>query len=313
MTRGGASRRGGLLVSMGLAFVFWLLHALGQEHTDTVRVRLDWGTPPADRVVVNRLPDEARLTLRSSGWNLLSARFRRQTLRLDLARFGDRNLLLTDRNHDLFARELSNAWTLLDVEPDTIRIDVDRAVQRRVPLRLATAWRYAPGFGPSGPPVLEPESVLVRGPARLVDTLRGWTLRPPAGEALDADRSGTVALAAPGDWQLDAEPEEARYRVRVEPYTEGQLRVPVSAPQSGHWRLVPAAVDVRFQAPLSRYDAIRAEDFAFGTALADSGRTLVEVVPLRRPEGIRALRWEPRRVERLRVETAPPPPPPRTP
>lgn len=302
MARSGAYRS--MLVSVGLAFVFWLLQALGKEHEDVLRYRLLWTEAPAGMVVVNRLPEEARFRLRASGWKLLSSWFQRRSVDLDLARYGRSNLLLSDRNLELFSRDLPRGLILLDVEPDSIRIDLDPLEQRRVPLRWSGSWDYASGFGPAERIRLSEDSVTVQGPSRVLDTLRRWPLEIPEHSPLRKDRSGTADLDRFAGLNLSPQPERVEYRIRVEAYTEGTLTVPLQWDRDTLWRFLPARVSIRYQAPLSRFDRITAADFRIVPMGQPANGQLVPLLLEKAPPLSRNLRWEPTEVECLRRRPA---------
>jgi hypothetical protein len=303
MARAGAYR--GMLVSVGLAFVFWLLQALGKEHVDELQYRLEWTDAPAGMVVVNRLPEEARFRLRASGWKLLSSWFKGRTVRLDLARYGRSNLLLTDRNLELFSRDLPRDVTLLDVEPDSIRIDLDPLAEAHLPLVWRGDWTYGSGFGPSAPIALSSDSVAVQGPSRVVDTLRRWPVNVPKHQALVEDRSGVLPLEGLKALNLQVQPERIEYRVPVEAYTEGTLTVPLSWNRDTLWRFLPGRVELRFQAPLSQFDAISVGDFRLEPVGEPVNGQPIALTVLRAPEWTRNLRWTPKEVECLRRTPAP--------
>ena len=305
MNRSQPSRSSGMLISVGLAFFFWLLNALSKEHVDEVPVRFAWTDPPAGRMVVNRLPDNGTLVLQASGWNLLSAHFRRRTVRLELARFGERSLLLTDRNLDLFSRDLPREWTLLGVDPDTVRIDLDREGHRRIPVSVVKTWDFAPGYGASAATKLSPDSIDVWGPAGVLDTLDEWPTKPLDATAIKASLSGMVDLADPGSLSLRLAPMRIAYQQAVEPFTEGRLRVPIRNTTGASWRLVPAWVEVRFQAPLSGFERIGPADFLFGVDASDTTDVRAAVRLLGAPPYTRSVQWEPREVDRLHLQTQP--------
>lgn len=297
----------GMLVSILLAFVFWLLQALGKEHEDRLSYRLEWTEAPAGMVVVNRLPDEAQFRLKASGWKLLSSWFQRRTVRLDLARYGRSNLLLTDRNLDLFSRDLPRGMTLLDVEPDSIAIDLDPLEERWVPLSWKGRWTYAAGYGPADAVLLSHDSIRVQGPSRILDSLQRWPLDVPDHPLLEKDREGELPLDQFAAWSLQTHPDRVTYRIAVEAYTEGTLTVPLQWDQDTLWRFLPSSVELRFQAPLTRFDRIRASDFQLSPAGAPVNGQLMPLVLRTAPALTRNMRWSPSEVECLRRSQSPNP------
>lgn len=303
-------RVGVMILCVALAFIFWLLNALSQSHTATVPVRLQWNDIPEDKVAVSELPERAYFNVSGKGWQLLYDAFSPRTVGVDMSRFGDRTLLLTDYNRDLFARDLPRDLQLLDVYPDTILIDLDVAGTTTVPLRLQSDLTFSAGYGQSSAAILSPDSVSINGPSRLIDSISYWPTELVQAGSLDEDAVGSIALESPGVLNLKLTSTEVEYRIPVEAFTEGRLEVPIAnlAGLDSNVRVLPSRVSVAFQSPLSRFDEVEAEDFRVEADLAsvhDSASTHLEIQLTKVPDFVRNVGIDPDRVQFYVIEEEP--------
>ena len=304
MISGGRHRPLGLLLSLGIALLLWLVSELSQPAQTALDFRVQW---LAGREVQlserSGLPDVLRLHVRASGWKLLALHLRRTPLRLPVPA-AESTWPAEDEESQRrwLAERLPTSLELVGVEGLEVLGQGQPFGQKKVPVRLRSRWTFDPEYGPAGPPQLQPDSVWLSGPADVLDTLQVCPTEWVVLRQLRQAASGRAALQLPSGATWRAEPADVAYYQGVDRLTERVIHIPIQPPLPGRSLLIPDQVEVRFTVPLSQYDAVLSNSFhaEVSTALSDSlaGRW-VDVQLSRIPEGVSRVSWHPRRVEHL--------------
>ncbi len=92
------------LSCVGLAVIFWFFHALSMEHEATISVNLKYNLAE-NKTTKIKLPSQAQLRVRASGWELLREKFFNKDILLDLKEYANDYFLVTNRNSALFSQE----------------------------------------------------------------------------------------------------------------------------------------------------------------------------------------------------------------
>ena len=205
-----------LFICVCLAAVLWLLNALNQEHTARYSAKVEWTGIEENMVPLQALPSSVQLRVKSTGWSLFYNTFSRKNILVDLSEFAGRKLLFTNDQHLLFEEVLPAKFELLEVSPDSIRIDMDRNLSRKIPVRFNSSIAFDPAFGLSGPVKLTPDSVTVSGAAENIQSLKYWPTEEVTLEALSADKSGAVSLQPPSKKAITLNASAVQYtRARI--------------------------------------------------------------------------------------------------
>jgi YbbR domain-containing protein len=144
-----------------------------------------------------------------------------------------------------------------------------------------------------------PDSILITGPAIIVDTLKyipteHWNI----GE-IKKDISKDIQLAQiPG---ITNSIQDVRVTLQLERFTEAQKSVPIKViglPDSLTIRLFPASVDVTYDVGLSMYDRVSDKDFNFIINYKDVGKSnFLPIQVTQSPSFIKNLAFSPQKVE----------------
>ncbi len=300
MSSAGSSRTVGVLLSIALAAVLWLLNTLSKSYETDIPVNLDWTNSSKENVVVNRLPERAFFLVQATGWKLLFESFQTRTLRLDLTTFGNRKLVVTQYYLPAFGADLPRDLRLISIQPDSILLETEAVARKKVPLLLRADLDFAPFCGLTESSVLVPDSVWVSGPASLVNSMFFWPTEKISQSNVNQTLMGQVSVLQSARLNISVDPGQVAYKIPVDRYTEMSMAIPLTPlPESG-MSLIPDQVEVSFQVPMGRYESIRKEDFRLDVDLtnqSDSSGHLVDVRMIRHPNGLQQLQWHPRSVE----------------
>ncbi len=300
------------LIFLLISTVFWLLNQLSKETTAEVSFPVRFTDTGERRVIVNDLPGALRLTVRGQGYMLLKYKMRpwQEPLLIDLHAFplrprsqGDDHhfYLLTSYLKGYISDKLDSRMALQQLAPDTLWFVFDSLVRKKVPVRPDLSLGLARQYILREPPYTEPDSLLVAGPAMVLDTLSAVPTEHV--EYRNVDKSFTEHLHLRPLSGVRYPVKKVTLHVEVEQFTEAVFTIPLTVehlPDTLELRLFPARVRVSFRVGLSRYKKISPDMFRVGVDYRDlaAGRTeRLPVKVLERPPRIENVRTEPQEVE----------------
>lgn len=188
-----------------------------------------------------------------------------------------------------------------DILDTALIINVSPVESRRLPVKnrmdIHTARQYMLVNGVA----FDPDSVNVRGPKAILDTLEAVYTRPRRYDNVRATLVGQIDLEQQDGVLLSDQ--QVDYQAEVRPFTQHTLELPVRVEHLPHGIqavIVPSHVTVVVNVPLRDYERIREERLHacvdYHTAReASSGRCAVRVDSL--PPGTEIMRIEPQFVE----------------
>ena len=154
----------------------------------------------------------------------------------------------------------------------------------------------------SGEIKTSPDSVMVSGPQSALDTLELVLTDSERFNAVDQTVVAEVSL--PKIKEVFFSSQVVEVNIPVEEYTEAQLLVPVTVkdkPLGVDLKLFPEKVKITFQVGLSRFQAIKPEDFRLSVAFPDinQGKQHLKVGIESHPDYLYDLKISPEEIEYL--------------
>ena len=298
------------LLCVFIAMVFWLLTKLSKEYSTELDVRVEYVNIPQQKVVRNRLPEKLTLIVKGSGWELLRQQLMltSRPIRIDVRDFAKSGRMLTNNYRNLFEAQLGDRLEIVRISPSEISFSFEKKSSRKLPVRLNGNIEINPQYGIDGDIRIEPDSIVVTGPASVVDTMTAVRTKALHFEQISKTEKGKIALAAPPLSGVQYETEEVRYEIPVLQYTETSIKVPVEIINSGKEALLlNKEAELSFQLPLNRMEEIEGRPatelftIAADFSLLQAGDSTVPLVSKAAPPYIRNLKIKPERAAFLYI------------
>lgn len=159
------------------------------------------------------------------------------------------------------SRLFASGYKVAGVIPDTVFALVGKAYEKMVPVRVVTKLSFAKGFGAFGSFVCTPDSVLVKGPRSIVDTLSAIETMVVRLSDLSTPTIHTTALHSPVNLGLlQVSPSRVEVSIGVEEVKEITFELPVEVRYSDtpigkqlKIKIVPEKVKVICLVPLRTF------------------------------------------------------------
>lgn len=271
-----AIRNGRVLVflaCLALASFLWLLNALDKHYTDHISIPVKYINLPVNKELTGKLPDKLDLTVDALGYTLLQYKLNLafSPLLIDVNELTNNyldNLFLskysvsTNRHKDEIAKQISNEIAIISIRPDSITFKVSHVIEKMVKVHPDVEVTFAREFILQKPPFAKPESVLVRGPEEIMDTLREIDTGVIQLKNISQSVTRNTALILPVE--LTAEITKVSVQIPVEQCTEAKFEIPIiiiNQPDTLIIKTFPSKVRVSCRVGISQYNKLNNNSF----------------------------------------------------
>lgn len=261
------------LFFVGLSTIFWFLNALSKEYTTSINYPVYYINFPENKVLTNDLPKKLSLRVSAYGFDLL--RYKLSTAFLsnpfDVNKYTNKRIegsslnnytLLTSNIKERIEKELSTGIRLEAISPDTIRFQFSPILEKKVPVVLDLKLNYEQQFMKGGAILPEFDSILVKGPQSLIDSihiaktelLELSGLKKDTKKEVDFEKIEGVSFS----------PKKLTVNIPVERFTEANKNVSIKVdnlPDSVLLRLFPGDVKLSYFVGMNKYENITEDHF----------------------------------------------------
>jgi hypothetical protein len=260
-----------ILVCFLISAIFWLLIALSHDYPATVVYPVHYVNFPGKKVVMNDLPERIAVSVRTSGFKLLSYGFskQKQSVEVDVAAkmvtssvSNDFLALPTQMFVNDFANELGKDVVITGFQPDSIVFSFSDLTTKKVPVLIDLDATFEKQFDSTGNAQLFPAFVEVSGPPAVMQSLTSIKTERVELQKLKSTAKGKVKLVPTR--LLTYNVNEVNYTLPVEKFTEGSLDVdvhPINVVDGYQLKTFPDKVKVKYTVALSKYNSVEKSMF----------------------------------------------------
>lgn len=246
------------------AFV-WLSVNLSEQYSITLETPLTIEGIPDGMAVRSPVPHSLQLRFRGDGWRLAALMVGSLPhIRVPLNSLPPANPSISVTTI-LDRITLAPGVQLIDINPDTVSLLLDRRSEKRVPVRANITVSYRDGYGQVGPAIVSPESVTVYGAVSVLQQITEWGTSVARFDDLKNPLEEDVVLAPSTDHLLELSPAAVKVRVNVQPFAEksyGGLPVEIRAlPANRDVIFIPPKVEIVARGGIRQLSSILPVDF----------------------------------------------------
>lgn len=241
------------IVAIVLALCLWLLVNLSRAYVLNVNLPIELGNIPGNQALAEDLPDFATVSVQGEGWKLLNLYNNPPPIFVDVNN-GEINL------YDQVQQQM-NAIPDIDVQkvqPQTLSLDLEDEISRRVPVEPRIAVNFGQQFGFLDQPDISPDSITITGAASIVNNINHWETDTVTFNNVRTNISTKVELETP-QRLLTLSADAIQYSANVAEYTEGDAKVFIrtrNLPEGQNITYSPAFVTVRYSIPIEEYGEV---------------------------------------------------------
>lgn len=242
------------IVALILALCLWLMVNLSLVYNLNVDLPVRVGTVPAEKALVEDLPEQATVSVTGEGWKLINLYNNPPSINIDVS---DTEVNLFDQ-----IQQQMNAFSgisIQKVQPLILTVELEDRASKKVPVRPRINVDFRQQYDFVGDPVLQPDSVTINGAASLIEDIDEWPTDSVQLNDVSENLSRVVSLESPGEL-LRLSQNDVEYNADVAQYTEGESEVNIVTRNMPAGRLVsysPSTITVKYDVPITEYTEIQ--------------------------------------------------------
>lgn len=249
------------------AAVVWVLVQFSKTYTQLIEVPLKYTNAPLDKSLSDERPQHVDLQLQDNGFSIYYYKIFNPELSIDLSKAieADDQLVYRLQNHlTEIEEQLKLDFEKSRIIQDEIVIPFQYKKEKMLKVIPQIEVNYAVGYSSEDPVQLDPDSVKVSGPQKMIDSISSVYTEAVSLDKVNSDVEGEVAIDTSGMGALSFYTNSVRYFQDVEKFTEGSAEIPVeviNVPEGLNLAYFPKSVMVYYQVNLTRFEEVGAADF----------------------------------------------------
>lgn len=300
-------------VCIFIAAFLWLVIKLSGTYMSAVDYPVEFHNRTSDKVLAGYSDSVLELQVRAKGFRLLNLKWFGVDgdVIVDVDHMQMNELknnprynyyILTEDLKSTIASRIDDVNRVASVAPDTLYFWMDEKGNKKVEVAPRLDLSYEAQYQSYGKPELEPDTIQISGPRKLIDTISVIYTESFVAEDVDEDISTVLKLMVPD--KVNAEHDRVQMNLDVEEFTEAIVEIPVETVNAqGTGRRIktfPNRVIVTFWVALKDYQKISSAQFTACVdceelQLDESDKVRVSIT--RFPSYVKNLRVSPRYVE----------------
>ncbi len=300
------------LVCLVISIIIWFSVKLANNFATVIELPVTFSNIPKNKVLTGLSDSVLYVEVVEKGSDL----FRLQYIqKISSATISLKNISLYHSNGtytgivnpSIFINDIEHEHGLMgkiiSIKPDTIFLTFENLKSKKLPVKVVMDVTYEKEFMPYGPVLLEPDSVQVKGPVKLMEGLDGAFL----GILHDKNLKSTTTLTLPFTKDsvnrlLEFTPGEIKVTIPVERYTESEItsNIKVIDNRDEKVKIFPDRAKVYFKIALKDYPKIEPGMISIAADFSDVNYTeddKVRLQVLNHPDYIQINKIEPEKVE----------------
>ena len=252
---------------LGFAAVVWVLVQFSKTYTQLIEVPINYINAPLDKSISDEKPNHVDLQLQDNGFNIYYFKIFNPGLTVDLskARETGKNLVYRLENHITEIEEqLKIDFERSRIIQEELVIPFQLKKEKMVKVLPNIEVNYAVGYSADEPVRLEPDSVKVSGPEKIIDSIITVPTKSIRLNKVNQDLEGNVEIDTSNLGMLSFYDNSVKYYQKVDKFTEGTAEIPVDViniPEGLNLAYFPKSVIVYYQVNLQDFDNVSSSDF----------------------------------------------------
>lgn len=288
-----------------LSFTFWTSTKLSKSYQVAQSFPILWTEVPLG-IILTDTPQKITLSLTASGIEILFYRMTNKTITISLKQvdFSSNNAQVDLSNQSfLIEQQLFDDSVLNQINPSQLNLDFSRLDQKLLAVTPQTEIKLRAGYLSDSPLKTIPDSILVRGPKALLDTIDG--IKTQFFQAIDVHESVEMEVQLQSTPGLQFSVDKVRLSQSVSRYSEKEFNLMIeviNVPLGERVKLFPPNAKVRATLPLTLLGTVKASDFSLVVdyeAIVSSKEKQLELNMVGQPPAVKKLIWEPKYVNYL--------------
>ncbi|KZS41803.1 hypothetical protein AWE51_20630 [Aquimarina aggregata] len=284
----------------------WLLIQFSKNYTKEVEIAIRYTNLPEDKIFNEESDQIVRMTLNGNGFRLMNHSWKKPILEFNIddasSMINDQYYFRLDKGSRILKNKLDFKGNILALQKDSLRLKLDINLQKKVPVQLVQDVKYSVGYGSDKGLVIQPDSIVISGPSKIIDTIKSVNTASLQLEGLNVDYVDELTIDLESLPEIiKIKPDKVTATIEVSKFTEGNQKIPITVknvPEDTEIKIFPKEVMVVYRVGLDKYNEISPRDFMVVADYAKSGESSFLTLELfDKPESIHDVRLREKQIQ----------------
>lgn len=298
-----------MLIFIIIAALLWLIIKLSDTYTITLPFAINYVEIPADQLITDE-DYEIEATVTTTGFKLLNYYFvPRHSRKIDIS-LKETKYKLTENDtysyssryvEEEIAKFISASSTDIQLKDDVQYFQMSKLASKRVKIVPEANLSFEKQYNYYGNPVSEPDSITIYGSFANISKITEIKTKPINLKNVNQNIVAKAKLDIGEGYYADID--EVNIYINVEKYTEAEVVIPITTPDSVNLHLYPNKVSIRYIVAMKDYSIINS--MSFKATVEEKDLYINEVLPVNLvlyPNNTQIIGIEPKEVEYIVVQ-----------
>ena len=298
------------LFFLTLSSIIWLVIELSKSYITPVVFNVEFTDLPKGKLMKKKSVSTLEVAIKAPGFTLLKYKIKKHKIFLNLKNISETKsvyYILPNKQLSLLNSQFSNGVEIVNVLKDTVFVEIGTSISKKVRVNPILDIQYKAGYNLVEKLKISPDSVLVTGSKKFIDSISELTTEPLKLSDVfrDIDTGLLIKLPFKAN-QIKISASKVMVKGKVDKFTEGAFKIPVTVinvPEGVKIITFPREIEVIYQSGLSNFNKITQNDvsivFDYKQYQDDSLITYLTPVIVIKSDYIYALRINPPQLEFL--------------
>lgn len=252
-----------------LTSIIWLLIEMSKSYNSIVIFKVQYENVPVDKLLQNTLNSEVGIVLKAPGFSQFRYKTKQHKIKFNLrnvSKFKGQYYFLPNTQLSYLNNQFPADIEVLNVLTDTVFVELGNNISKKVPVRPNVEVNFKLGYNFVESIKSTPDSVIVTGPEKYIDTILEVTTVPLELKEVYETINTSLKLVLPVDNNLvKLSNNKVQIEGEVDKFTEGNLNIPVviiNEPEGVKVNPFPKEIQVIYQVGLSNFNKVNKESFS---------------------------------------------------
>lgn len=288
-----------------ISFLAWLLIAISNKYTFTVRAGIEFVNIPEKRAFHSLQSDTVSVKVKMSGWDVLLSRLNPDTanIQVDLSSLSSRNFIVFSNQIGFINRQFPSDKQVLTVSPDTLYFDFSKQTQRKIPVRVPTALSFKKQYDIIGETRTNPSHITITGPLEDIANIEYLETDSITGKNVHTDIRTIANINKKQRTNITIYPTFTEVVIPVGEVTEKIIEVPIKIENANRYtsvRIVPTKAVLTAMISLKDYAKFSASDFEVVVDMEGWEKNNTKSLPVivtKVPDFVKIVKVEPQNID----------------
>ena len=257
------------LVLLFLSAFYWFFISLSEKYSYRILYKINYTSIPENLFFQKTPPDLIPIQIEATGFEIIKQKIFPNSISFDIGLFkplGKYKYYFEPNKQNFSSQNKTNNTAIKQFLTDSIFVYLGRLKTKKIPVISKVQLTFKPSFKLRSDLQIQPDSLLIKGPERFVDSLKSIQTAVLMVNDIDQDLDFKVDLILPKTSinRTSFSTSKVQLKANVAKFTEGTMVLPIifpKLPDGKKIELFPKNVKITYEVAFDQYQKINQDSF----------------------------------------------------